>query len=235
MFNSIQISMYVSIIIILFFGILIYCYISNLNKINTSVEILQKDNPSDSEIQDLLVQKQPTIFADVLYEWVPIAEIFDVPLDLIKELLAAKPFIQLLEKELSPYSLLFSRGWKYYPVDKTPEHNSDRYFHLESNHRHMIAQITGIQRILIASPNQTTFLTPVKFTDTDTSLINKTICDVDFTDEVAITKEPFSKLQYIEIVLREGNLLYIPRGWWYLQRVEEPGLVLEVVNESLFS
>jgi hypothetical protein len=224
--------------------VLIYCYISNLNKISTDIAILQKDNPTEGDIQDLLVQKQPTIFADVLYDWEAVAEIFDMPIDLITELLAAKPFIQLLTSHLEPYSLLFSRGWKFQATERSPdpENPYEHYFRLESHHRHFIAQITGIQRIYIASPNQTTFLTPVEIeaTSSTTSIsnsisINKTRCTVDFYDEVATTKEPFNKLQYIEIVLREGNMLYIPRGWWYLQTVEAPGLVLEAVNESIFS
>lgn len=245
--SSDQIIIYAIILIVICFSVLIYCYISNLNKINTNVTILQKDNPTEDEIQDLLVQKQPTIFADVLYDWEAIAEIFDMPIDLITELLAAKPFIQLLTTHLEPYSLLFSRGWKFYASERLPDPDKpyEHNFRLESHHRHFIAQITGIQRIYIASPNQTTFLKPVEIQtaptptpdspDSPDSILNKTRCTVDFYNESETTQEPFNKLQYIEIVLREGNMLYIPRGWWYLQTVEAPGIVLEAVNESIFS
>ena len=242
--SSTQIIIYVVLIILICFSVLIYCYISNLNKISTDIAILQKDNPTEGDIQDLLVQKQPTIFADVLYDWEAVAEIFDMPIDLITELLAAKPFIQLLTSHLEPYSLLFSRGWKFQATERSPdpENPYEHYFRLESHHRHFIAQITGIQRIYIASPNQTTFLTPVEIeansitnSITNSISINKTRCTVDFYNETETAKEPFNKLQYIEIVLREGNMLYIPRGWWYLQTVEAPGIVLEAVNESIFS
>lgn len=239
--SSTQIIIYIVLIILICFSVLIYCYISNLNKISTDIAaILQKDNPTEDDIQDLLVQKQPTIFADILYEWEAIAEIYDMPIELITELLAAKPFIQLLTTHLVPYSLLFSRGWKLQATERSPdpENPYEHYFRLESHHRHFIAQITGIQRIYIASPNQTTFLTPVEIettSNTNTISINKTRCTVDFYNETETAKEPFNKLQYIEIVLREGNMLYIPRGWWYLQTVEAPGLVLEAVNESIFS
>lgn len=242
--SSTQIIIYIVLLILICFCVLIYCYISNLNKINSEIAILQKDNPTDGDIQDLLVQKQPTIFADVLYDWEAVAEIFDMPIDLITELLAAKPFIQLLTSHLEPYSLLFSRGWKFQATERSPDPDNpyEHYFRLESHHRHFIAQITGIQRIYIASPNQTTFLTPVEIEATSSTTstsnstsINKTRCTVDFYNETETAKEPFNKLQYIEIVLREGNMLYIPRGWWYLQAVEAPGLVLEAVNESIFS
>jgi hypothetical protein len=235
--SSNQIIIYIIILIIICFTILIYCYISNLNKINTNVTILQKDNPTEDEIQNLLVQKQPTIFADVLYDWEAIAEIFDMPIEIITELLSAKLFVQLLTTHLEQYSLLFSRGWKFNASERLPdpENPFEHNFRLESHHRHLIAQITGIQRVYIASPNQTTFLKPVEIETITSQSLNKTRCTVDFYDEEATTKAPFNKLQYIEIVLREGNMLYIPRGWWYLQAVEAPGIVLEAVNESIFS
>lgn len=219
---------YIALLVFIIFGILVYCYIANLNKINSEVAILQKDNPTDGEIQDLLVQKQPTIFADVLYEWEAIAEIFDMPLELITELLAAKTFVDLLTDHLNPYAMLFSRGWKFQASERTAETYKESNFRLESNHRHLIAQITGIQRIYIASPNQTNFMVPVETSG------NITRCSVNFFNPPDDAGE-FNKLQYMEIVLREGNLLYIPRGWWYLQKVEAPCLVLECVNESLFS
>lgn len=226
---------YIAIITIVILVFLIYIYIQHLNKIVDYPEILQKDNPTYDEIQDLLVQKQPTIFADVLYEMEAIAEIFDMSTDVIYELLDAPAFVATLNEHFDPYSLLFSRGWKYHVRNIAAEnkHTLDpKYFRLEGQHRHLIAQITGAQRVLLASPNQTTYLNP---TDIDrTPSMNTTICTVDFNSPPE--GADFNKLQYIEIILREGNLLYIPRGWWYLQTDEEDdSLVLEAVNSSLFS
>ena len=44
-----------------------------------------------------------------------------------------------------------------------------------------------------------------------------------------------SNIEYIEIILREGNVLYIPNGWWYLSQVEEDGTSFETFNISAIS
>jgi hypothetical protein len=216
---------------------ILWFYVSNLNKISLDVEILQKANPTDGEIQELLVRKQPTIFADVLYDWYAISEIFDVPLELIVELLGTRPFVELLEMSLAPYALLCSRGWKFQATNITPPADTDKhgFFRLENNHRHLVAQITGTQRFYIASPNQTVFIKPISpVKDLGDGIVRGGfIATIDFFNSPKDSE--FNKIQYIEIILREGNLLYIPRGWWYFQIPEESGIVLEAVNESLFS
>jgi len=239
---SMNIIFYILAIIFVIVGVLIYCYIQNLYKISNEIEILQKDIPTDNEIQDMLVLKQPTIFMDVMYEWDAIVEIFDADMAYITEIMKIKEFVGVLETHLSPFSLLFSMGWDYNISDRTPETHRYSHFYLESNHRHLIGQITGTQRILLASPRQTLYITPIETKQSKSQSqshsqsqppFNKTHCTIDFWDEKEVQEPPFSNLQFIEIILREGNLIYIPRGWWYLQVCEEPGLVLETVNKSL--
>ena len=38
-----------------------------------------------------------------------------------------------------------------------------------------------------------------------------------FQDKKQTSEEPFNKVEYIEIILKEGNILFIPKGWWYLR------------------
>ena len=61
------------------------------------------------------------------------------------------------------------------------------------------------------------------------------VSKVNFWNQDEITKEPFNKIQYIEIILREGNILYIPKGWWYLKVTEEDSLSMTATNLSVFS
>lgn len=225
---------YILAIIIICLCFFIYCHIYHLNKISTDLEILQAEIPSNSKIQDLLVHKQPTIFRQVLYGWDVIIDIHEMPIEDIQNvILQDKQFVKLLHYYLSPYSLFLSYGWKYQITDRVID-NTQHHFYLECHHRHIIAQITGQQRIYLASPNQTEFLEPVVLSP-NKELINRKHNPVTFWNKEETSKEPFNKLQYIEIILREGNILYIPRGWWYLQEVEEDGLVLEAVNKSVFN
>jgi len=238
--SSINIIIYILALICVIIGVLIYCYIQNLYKISNETEIIQKDVPTDNEIQDMLVLKQPAIFIDILYGWDAIVEIFDADMEYIIEIMKIKEFIEVMDNHLSPFSLLFSMGWDYNITERTRETHKYKHFYLESNHRHLIGQITGTQRIFLASPKQTLYITPITSTTT-TSItstkthppFNKTYCSIDFWNEKEIQEPPFNNLQFIEIILREGNLLYIPRGWWFLQVCEEPGLVIETINKSL--
>jgi len=221
----------ISVVILIFF---IYCHIYHLNKINTNLEILQAEVPDSSKIQDLLVHKQPVVFRQVLYGWDTIIDIHQLPIEEIQLIIKNdKEFVQVLHYYLSPYSLFLSYGWQFQITYKIID-NTQHHFYLESHHRHLIAQITGQQRIYLASPNQTEFLEPVVESKNE-NLINKKHNPVTFWNEEETAKEPFNKLQYVEIILREGNILYIPRGWWYLLEIEEDGLIMEAVNKSVLN
>ena len=91
----------------------------------------------------------------------------------------------------------------------------------------------GEQVIYLASPFQKD-----KFKNTkkdNSNQHNNIISSVNFWNENEVIKEPFNSLEYIKIILREGNILYIPNGWWYLCEVKEQSLVLDCYNISLFS
>ena len=90
----------------------------------------------------------------------------------------------------------------------------------------------GTQIIYLASPKQKD---KFKNTTKDKNQHNNIISSVNFWNENEITEKPFNTLEYIKIILREGNILYIPNGWWYLCEIEEESLVLDSYNISLFS
>jgi hypothetical protein len=52
-----------------------------------------------------------------------------------------------------------------------------------------------------------------------------------------IFNEPdkFKNINFLEIKLAEGHILYIPRGWSYCYRVEDYTEILNMTNESIFS
>ena len=275
-----KIASYLICILILISIIIIVCHISYLVKKNNIVEILTLNNPNADKIQDILQEKYPTVFKNVLYEWEPIINVFDKSLiDINKLCFKDKLFHGDLKDCLSSYSLFGSLGWDYYFIDKTIL-DTDEYFTLETQHRHLICQVTGVQRFYIASPNQTQFIKSEKWSDTkinsfvnnnykidsseiDSSELHNNLnsknkmeeeytnslkqnayniikknpmkSKTNFWNEYETTKEPFNKIEYIEIILREGNVLYIPNGWWYLSQVEEDGTSFETFNISVIS
>jgi len=238
---------YIICILLLILILVLYCHISSLKKINNNVEILQTINPSIEKIQDLLQEKSPTVFKNVLYEWEPIINIFDKSITEINNMsINDKTFYNDLIDCFNSYSLCGSMGWDYYFTEKNIL-DTEEYFTLETQHRHIICQIMGTQRYYLASPNQTQFIKKGKWGDneinnvqlsaTEKKLIKKnpTKSIVNFWNEEETGKEPFNKVEYMEIILREGNCLYIPYGWWFLSEVEEDSMVLEGFNISCIS
>ena len=238
---------YIICILLLILILVLYCHISSLKKINNNIEILQTINPSIDKIQDLLQEKSPTVFKNVLYEWEPIINIFDKSITEINNMsINDKTFYNDLIDCFNSYSLCGSMGWDYYFTEKNIL-DTEEYFTLETQHRHIICQIMGTQRYYLASPNQTQFIKKenmkdneinnVQLSATEKKLIKKnpTKSIVNFWNEEETGKEPFNKVEYMEIILREGNCLYIPYGWWFLSEVEEDSMVLEGFNISCIS
>lgn len=248
---------YVVIVILLVFFVVLYSHILNLKKINNKIEILQTITPSGSKIQDLLQEKSPLIFKDVLYDWEPIVNIFDKSITDINNINKTD---EIFKKDildcLNNYSMFLSFGWEYHIMEKTIN-DIDEHFTLESQHRHLICQIMGTQRYYLISPNQKNLIksknkdiskigeiVDKNKEETDTEKKNKLIkianrnpieSSVNFWNESETDIAPFNEIEYIEIILREGNILHIPYGWWYLSQVEEDALVLECFNLSAIS
>lgn len=224
-----KIKYYFLILFLMSLSIILYSQIRILTKTNNSLEILQAEIPNEFKIQELLLEKSPTIFRQVLYGWDSIIDLFDKDINQIKEICKKEKYKKDIELHLHSYSMFLSLGWDYTFYNKNI---SDNHFRLENNYRHLICQIMGTQIIYLASPFQKD---KFKYTKKDNSIHNKIISKTNFWNENEITQEPFNTLEYTKIILREGNILYIPYGWWYLSEIKEESLILDCYNISLFS
>lgn len=234
---NMNITKYLILLSLLVIGICFYCHIHNLKKTINTIEIFQTIRPSVNKIQDIVVKKSPTVFKDVLYDWEPIVNIFDKSLEEINKM---KETDSQFHKDLldcfNSYSLFGSLGWEYYFFEKEKGF-TDNHFTLQKQHRHIICQVLGVQRIYLASPNQSKFIKSHQLKNSNNSYLKKndTKSIVNFWNEDETRNPPFCNLEFIEIILREGNILYIPYGWWFLQQFEEDSLVLEGFNISVVS
>lgn len=234
---------YIIIIITFVLIFIIFNYVYNIKKQPKSLEILQSNNFDFNSIQEILLQNQPTIFYQIMYDWVFIGDIHILDINQIRDIINVnKSFTKALENEMSAFSLFLSPYWKYNIIEKTDKDNYNN-FRRNKLHRYFIGQITGVQRVFLCSPNQSKILengkkidkeyneltTPISFK------INNEICPTNFWNEKEIKKKPFNELQFIEIILKEGNILYIPQGWWYLSSFESDSIVLDIYNQSIFN
>lgn len=236
---------YIYLLLIVLVVFVIYCYYLYFTKMTNDVEILQTDYGEDIA-QDVLSEKKVAVFRDVLFDWECVCEIFDMSIEDINKLTKeSKVFNKVLKDYLSPFSLPLTYDWDYNITYRTKSDNQ-HHFILEEQHRHLIAQITGEQRIYVAAPEQIKNIKPLmvyskkntknmKTVKSKDYEINKTFSTTDFWSQEETSKEPYTKLEYMEIVLRAGNMMYIPYGWWYLQQVKEDCLVLEASCKSVFT
>ena len=97
----------------------------------------------------------------------------------------------------------------------------------------------GVQSIYLASPNQSKYIKSkqLDIKENDNSYLKKNNIKsvIDFWNEDETSVAPFNNLEFIEIILREGNILYIPYGWWFLRQIEKDSLILEGFNISMVS
>jgi hypothetical protein len=232
-----KIITYLLILVLIVLLFVVSCYYISLNKTTNNIEILQAETPDFNKIQILLNQNQPTIFRQVLYGWEPIIHIFDASLDDIDYLINNnQDFNKDILDCLSNYSMFLSMGWEYKFLEKT-NNVKDNHFILQRNYRQLFIQIMGTQRIYLVHPSQSNLIETQIMDETFPNNNNKpqTVSKVNFWNKQETSKEPFNKLEYTEIILREGNILFIPKGWWYLKVSEEDNMCMEAINVSLFS
>ena len=162
--------------------------------------------------------------------WEVIFDIPDMSQKKVNNLLKSKEFNHLFETYLIPYSLLLSVGWNtsiimydiYYEMD---------YFELVNKNRFLIGQISGESRLLLASPNQKKCLEPIITKNKNNNQIQRSSHHF-WNEDKNNQNTAFNQLEFIDIILREGNILYIPKGWWYLMVIEEDGYIFKTYNNS---
>lgn len=229
--------MYVVFYVILLLAlILAFIFISYVFKLrltpSNEIQILQTQNFDENNIQKMLVRKQPTIFKEIMYEWEVIDDIHDLTIEEINELKTLK---QLVNNYLGLFSLFISPRWNIKIKYNNASYKNDYFMKVDRYHRFLVCQITGVSRIYLASPNQENNICIGKAPGFDI-LGNEIVkSNVNFWNENETSKEPFNRLEYVEILLKEASILYIPKGWWYLIKTEKEGLVMGASNESFFN
>lgn len=224
-------------IIILF---ILISYIFKLKMVSNvgegEIQILQTQNFEEDNIQKLLTRNQPTVFKEIMYEWEAIDDIHDLTEKEVNELMKENASLKaIIPQYLSLFSLFLSPKWKFSITHNNTDYKGNNFMRV-GVYRQAFCQIAGVSRIYLASPTQEKHIPHPWTTGFDLGLeYNKTRTNSNFWDEKETSKEPFNKLEYIEVLLKEASVLYIPKGWWYLVKTEKEGLVMEAANSSWFN
>lgn len=181
---------------------------TNINQIN---------NPDKEVFESKLREKQPLVTTNILNE-----------LSFTSDELDGKDSKQLKKK--------IDKHFKYYLVPLNANHTFNIYHdkinvatHLvqQSNQRLLIVVITGIKKIILFNPDQTKYLYKSKISP------NKS--EVNFWNYSTHTYPDFSKSNYVEIIMKQNQMLYIPTGWWWTSKTESECVSVVCKSDSIFS
>jgi len=214
-------------LIILFF----YIHISKIRKINNHLDILQVHDPDPELAYELLSHNQPIVFQKELAFWKSFNQFLGQSLSNIKTLITTKPendYSTSIKVNLEPYNLPLSYDWAIDIRNVVMTDNTGIFFIKQSNYLQLFGCVSGVFHIIITPPDQTKLLEPFK----------NLVSGKDATS--LLNAEPL-ELNYIEIVVRQGNLVYIPYGWHYFiyrpttLPTSEETVIVDCLNKSILN
>jgi len=93
-----------------------------------------------------------------------------------------------------------------------------------NSYRFLKVNLKGMKKIIIFNPLQEPNL-----------YIHNGYSNLDFWSKDKSTVPNFFKLKYIEVILKEKQMIYIPYGWWYSEYNLSDTFSVSSNSESLFS
>jgi hypothetical protein len=210
-----------AILIFLIVFVIFYKQKQYINKLpyTKSYEIIQANNPDKDTYEELMMEKKPAVFTNVLEG-----------LDLIKYDLNKPDFDKnFLKQELKEHYefYLIPLNFNYNFNVNNDKKNTYTPIMKQTSYRYLITQITGIKKILLFSPEQKKYLYCKK---------NYVESKIDFWDESTHENYPlFKKGKYVEIIVKQNQMVYIPYKWWYTIYEVTDGISIVSESESLFS
>jgi len=202
---------YLVIIIITIYTLL---QIKFLSKINNDYDILQSNNPDKETFEKIINQKSPSVFTNII----------ESKSKLRNEVLQqdTKNYKKIINSELNYYLLPMSITYNY-KIIKEDQKTKNKLLR-ETSSRHLIFQLKGTQKIILFYPAQTPYL-----------YANKNESKMDYWNQNLKKYPLINKSQFIEIILREGQLMYIPKKWWYTNKSSNNTVYISSKSESIFS
>ena len=202
---TIHLFRYIILLITIFIIFFIYCHSSQLKKINNELKILQVTDPEPNLIFELFDNHQPIVFQQELYFWKEFNSLIGMSLVDINHIITTNKNInysEYIKNNIEIYNLPLSYDWNIDIRNITLNESSAIFFVKQNNYMQMFGCVTGEFRIIIATPDQSLLLEP----------LSNMVSTIDATS--ILNKEPL-EINYIEVIVRKGNMVYVPWGWFY--------------------
>jgi hypothetical protein len=224
---STSIFKYISSLLILFIIFFIYCHISRLKQINNELNILQVSDPDSNIAYELFNSNQPIIFQKELLYWKEFNKLVGKSLNNINTAITTNTNIKYsdyIKNNIELYNLPLSYDWNIDIRNIILNESSAIFFIKQNNYMQLFGCVSGELRVIIAPPNQSNIIEP---------FINM-VSTIDATS--ILDKEPM-ELNFIEIIVREGNMIYIPYNWiYFLYKINtNECVIVDCINQSVLN
>ena len=199
---------YIASLLILFIIFFIYCHIIRVKTVNNELRILQVGDPDPEILFEMLSQHLPIIYQREIYAWKYFNKLIGFPLIKIQNAIteattnATIDYSEIIKQNLEPNSLPMSYDWVIDMRNIVLNEHSAICFIKQNNYMQMFGCVSGEMRIIIAPPNQS-------------ELLGTFINNVSNFDATQLLDKVPVELQFVEIILRCGNMIYIPYAWHY--------------------
>ena len=218
---------YISALTILTLIYFIYYNLSHLKTINNELKILQIFDPEPDTIDELFKNHQPIVFQREIFFWKQFKTFLGKSLIDIQNTINTNidiTYSDFIKKNLELYNLPLSYDWNIDIRNIVLDNKSAIFFIKQSNYMQLFGCVTGEMRVIIAPPDQEHKISPI---------INL-VSTIDAT--IILDKVPI-ELNFIEIIIRKGNMIYIPWGWFYFiyKHNNQECVIVDCLNKSIIS
>ena len=219
---------YISLFIILLIILFSYCHISKLKTLNNEIRILQTIDPDFDIVYNLLEHHQPIVLQKEIFYWKEFNTLIGESLFNINNIINTNTNInysEYIKNNINLYNLPLSYDWNIDIRNVLLDNKSAIFFNKQNNYMQLFGCISGEMRVIIITPDQHKIIEPI------TNLVST----IDATD--ILNKDPM-ELTFIEIIIRQGNVIYIPYEWFYFiynNNQNEECVIVDCINKSLLS
>ena len=215
------------ILLILVFAIICYFQYNYINSTKNSFDILQYENPNKSMFENIVQEKSIAIITDIptdelVYNKIPLKDLFKSTYD------------KMTPMQKKQILKTISNNFEYYNIPLKTKETSNLYIQnrnvcsslkTQSSYRFLLCVLKGTIKISLFSPDNKQYLYMKK----------NNISDVDVWHQ-NIKKYPLlEKAKYIEVLLHENQMIYIPIHWIYSTITISDATYTIYTNESFFS
>tara|TARA_Y100000591_G_C21819691_1_gene692882 strand:+ start:412 stop:1023 length:612 start_codon:yes stop_codon:yes gene_type:complete len=186
--------------------VIVYFQYQSINEINNSFEILQYDNPNKSIFENMLNDKLISVFTNIKFTKKPNQSLNQA---IVKNLY----YYNIPLNIDSNHSILLEKKGQTSLIKR-----QDKY-------RRLLYVVKGEKRIIIFNNEQKNNL----------YLKNNNVSSINIFNQDLEKYPLINKLKYVEIILRENNMLFIPYNFYFCYICDSDVQTIDLYSESVFS